>query len=85
MIQPQSSILKRKRGNASLTIFVKPDDGGSEVKMMTEGRGFSNAKAKAQLGWEPKVDFTGLVKMMVDADLARVAAEPRPGVRPAAV
>lgn len=37
MINPQSSILKRKRGEARLTIFVKPADGGSEVKMMTEG------------------------------------------------
>jgi GDPmannose 4,6-dehydratase len=27
------------------------------------------AKAKAQLGWEPKVKFEGLVKMMVQADL----------------
>src|SRR4249920_2158451 len=35
-------------------------------------------KARKALGWEPKVDFTGLVKMMVDADIARVAAEPRP-------
>lgn len=26
-------------------------------------------KAKSTLGWEPKVDFAGLVKMMVDADL----------------
>ncbi len=37
MVQPQSSILRRKRGDASLTIFVKPSSGGSEVKMMTEG------------------------------------------------
>lgn len=37
MVQPQSSILKRKRGEATLTIFVKPAGGGSEVKMMTEG------------------------------------------------
>ncbi len=37
MVNPQSSILKRKRGEATLTIFVKPADGGSEVKMMTEG------------------------------------------------
>ena len=37
MVQPQSSILKRKQGPASLTIFVKPSGGGSEVKMMTEG------------------------------------------------
>ncbi len=37
MVQPQSSILKRKRGEAELTIFVKPENGGSEVKMFTEG------------------------------------------------
>jgi GDPmannose 4,6-dehydratase len=29
------------------------------------------AKAKAALGWTPDVDFVGLVRMMVDADLAR--------------
>ena len=28
-------------------------------------------KAKRELGWEPKVDFKGLVTMMVDADLER--------------
>ena len=27
-------------------------------------------KARTQLGWEPKVDFKGLVKMMVESDLA---------------
>jgi GDPmannose 4,6-dehydratase len=27
------------------------------------------AKAKKQLGWQPKVDFEGLVRLMVDADL----------------
>ena len=37
MVNPQSSILKRKRGEATLTIFVKPQSGGSEVKMFTEG------------------------------------------------
>lgn len=37
MIQPQSSILKRKRGEAELTIFVKPENGGSEVKIFTDG------------------------------------------------
>ena len=30
------------------------------------------AKAKKDLGWEPSVDFKGLVHMMVDADLARI-------------
>ena len=29
------------------------------------------AKAKRELGWEPTVRFQGLVRMMVDADLAR--------------
>ena len=43
LITPASSILKRKRGGASLTIFVKPDGGGSEVKIFTEG-----------LSWEEK-------------------------------
>ena len=33
----------------------------------------SAAKAKADLGWEPGVTFEGLVKMMVDADLKRLA------------
>jgi hypothetical protein len=37
MIQPQSSILKRKRAGATVTIFVKPANGGSEVQMFTEG------------------------------------------------
>jgi hypothetical protein len=37
MIQPQSSILKRKRDGAKLTIFVKPDGAGSQVQMFTEG------------------------------------------------
>jgi GDPmannose 4,6-dehydratase len=36
-----------------------------------------STKARAQLGWQPSVDFAGLVKMMVDADLERVAATPR--------
>jgi hypothetical protein len=37
MVQPQSSILKRKRGEAELTIFVKPANGGSQVQMFTKG------------------------------------------------
>lgn len=37
LITPASSILKRKRGSAALTIFVKPVDGGTEVKIFTEG------------------------------------------------
>ncbi len=38
-------------------------------------------KANAQLGWHPTVNFSGLVKMMVDADLERIAATPRPADR----
>ena len=37
LITPASSILKRKRGDAALTVFVKPEAGGSEVKIFTEG------------------------------------------------
>ena len=33
-------------------------------------------KAKTVLGWEPEVDFRGLVRMMVDADIERLAASP---------
>jgi len=40
-----------------------------------------NTKARTALGWTPSVDFTSLVKMMVDADLARVANEPQPTQR----
>jgi GDPmannose 4,6-dehydratase len=36
-----------------------------------------SAKARKQLGWAPTVDFNGLVKMMVDADLRRLADAPQ--------
>ena len=36
-----------------------------------------SSKARAELGWVPSVDFTTLTKMMVDADLERVAAAPQ--------
>jgi GDPmannose 4,6-dehydratase len=34
-----------------------------------------SSKARQELGWEPKVSFEGLVKMMVDEDLARLKRE----------
>jgi hypothetical protein len=37
LITAASSILRRKRGDAELTIFVKPDSGGSQVQIITEG------------------------------------------------
>jgi GDPmannose 4,6-dehydratase len=36
-----------------------------------------SAKARTQLGWKPSVDFSGLIRMMVDADVERVASAPR--------
>ena len=33
-------------------------------------------KARVALGWRPEVDFAGLVRMMVDADLARLTRVP---------
>lgn len=35
-----------------------------------------STKARTVLGWEPKVGFTELVEMMVDADLARLTERP---------
>jgi hypothetical protein len=37
LVTRHSPIMWRKRGAASLTIFVKPDDGGSKVQIFTEG------------------------------------------------
>jgi GDPmannose 4,6-dehydratase len=36
------------------------------------------SKAKAKLGWTPKVNLDGLVKMMVDADIEKVRHQIRP-------
>ena len=36
------------------TWLARPLAGDAAVTMMTEGRGFSNAKAKRDLGWEPR-------------------------------
>jgi GDPmannose 4,6-dehydratase len=33
-----------------------------------------SSKARRELGWEPSVDFAGLVRMMVDADVKRLKA-----------
>jgi len=37
LVTAASSILKRKRRDAELTIFVKPADGGSQVQIFTDG------------------------------------------------
>jgi GDPmannose 4,6-dehydratase len=41
------------------------------------------AKARSELGWEPKVSFQALVQMMVDADLERLAGGSTERLRPA--
>lgn len=45
LVTPKSAILKRERGEASLTIFVKPEQAGSKVTIMTSG-----------LSWDEKPD-----------------------------
>ena len=42
------------------------------------------AKARRELGWEPSIDFRGLVHKMVDKDLERLSREARVGERVAA-
>ena len=44
--------------------FYRP----AEVDLLVGDR----SRAEAVLGWRPTVDFTGLVEMMVDADMALV-------------
>jgi GDPmannose 4,6-dehydratase len=45
----------------------------------------SSAKAREELGWEPKTSFQELVEMMVDADLDRLSGEPEAARPPAVV
>ena len=51
--------------------FVRP----AEVDLLLG----DSTKAKQKLGWQPTVDFAGLVTMMVDADLAVVVDEIKHG------
>jgi GDPmannose 4,6-dehydratase len=37
----------------------------------------NSTKARTQLNWKPAVDFKGLIEMMVDADVDRLASAPR--------
>jgi GDPmannose 4,6-dehydratase len=37
----------------------------------------NSTKARTQLNWKPAVDFKGLIEMMVDADIDRLASTPR--------
>ncbi len=42
LITPNSAILNRARGKATLTIMLKPADGGSQATMFTEGLDWSD-------------------------------------------
>jgi GDPmannose 4,6-dehydratase len=56
--------------------YVKTDPGlirPAEVEHLIG----DSSKAHSELGWRPAVDFSGLIRMMVDADLERVAAAPQ--------
>jgi len=50
--------------------YVRTDTALERATDASEQRG-NAAKARAELGWAPTVDFAGLVGLMVDADLAR--------------
>ena len=50
-------------------LFVRP----AEVDLLIG----NNSKAKAKLGWEPRVHFKELIEMMVDADVERLKAGSR--------
>jgi len=47
--------------------FIRP----AEVDLLVA----DSTKIRHELGWAPKVDFDGLVRMMVDADLVRLGKE----------
>jgi len=51
--------------------FVKVDKALYRPAEVTQLRG-NAAKARKVLGWKPRVDLSGLVRMMVDADILRV-------------
>jgi GDPmannose 4,6-dehydratase len=40
-----------------------------------------SSKARSQLGWDPAVDFSSLIRMMVDADLERLVSRREPADR----
>ena len=47
--------------------FIRP----AEVDMLVA----DSSRVRKTLGWAPRIDFTGLVEMMVDADLKRLGGE----------
>lgn len=51
---PSRRVRGREEADAGPRLAGPPLAGDVAVTMMTEGRGFSNAKARAELGWEPR-------------------------------
>jgi GDPmannose 4,6-dehydratase len=50
--------------------FVRP----AEVDLLVG----DSSKAHKKLGWKPEVDFKGLIRLMVEADLKRLSGESKP-------
>jgi hypothetical protein len=48
LVSASTTILRRKRGAAELTIFIKPGGKGSEVKVMSEGLDWSKKDVKSE-------------------------------------
>lgn len=71
----------REAGIADWTPYVKQDQRFMRPAEVHELLGRSD-KAKRVLGWEPKVNFEELVKMMVEADLRRLSGLSAPQIRP---
>ncbi len=51
--------------------YVKVDSQSAQPENISYLRGDAS-KAKRELGWEPKVKFSNLIKIMVDADIKRL-------------
>jgi GDPmannose 4,6-dehydratase len=58
--------------------YVKVDQKLYRPAEVTQLTG-NSARARRVLGWKPRVDLGGLVRMMVDADIKRVEEQIRRG------
>ena len=76
-ISPINWMLVTETGRSSAVpsgTITRLDGSLTEASSVPEdGKADDPAKAKAKLGWTPKVNFQQLVARMVDADMKRVA------------
>ena len=64
-------MLKQLKKPESLITFVKDRPGHDRRYAIDQ------TKIMNELNWRPAVDFKGLIEMMVDADVDRLASTPR--------